>query len=131
MGAAVGADSGDAASANNLQEPLLRTSGTGTEGVHAASVASGEAAVLTAASKADAKTEKEAAAAAETSKGWSALFSIAAPQKGWLLTASAVLLVRLPFSLAGPHFVSSVLGAVIDGDAKQAHYFALCLIAVR
>ena len=128
--APVGTNSdGGAPSANALQEPLLNPGGT--EITTEATVSNGEAAVLTAAFNADAKEEKEAAAAAETSEGWSALFAIAAPQKGWLLTASAVLLVRLPFSLAGPHFVSSVLGAVIDGDAEQAHYFVLCLLAVR
>ena len=34
--------------------------------------------------------------------------------------ASATLAVRLPFSLAVPHFVSMVLGAVIDGDGAAA-----------
>ena len=34
--------------------------------------------------------------------------------------ASATLAARLPFSLAVPHFVSMVLGAVIDGDGAAA-----------
>ena len=63
-------------------------------------------------------------------KGWSDLLKLAKPQQWWIFVASAVLFLRLPFSLAVPHFVSSILGAVIDGDGSKAQYYTLCLVVV-
>ena len=53
-------------------------------------------------------------------QGTKRLIKLAAPQMGYLYLGCAVLLVRLPFSLSIPHFVSSTLGALSRGDYHQA-----------
>ena len=44
------------------------------------------------------------------------LLRFARPEAGWVSAGLLVLLLRLPFSLAMPHFVSSALGSVLSGD---------------
>jgi ATP-binding cassette subfamily B (MDR/TAP) protein 9 len=53
-------------------------------------------------------------------KGWTRLLQLAATQKKLLFVGCVALLIRLPFSLAVPHFVSEVLGAIYSGDKDQA-----------
>jgi ABC-type multidrug transport system fused ATPase/permease subunit len=53
-------------------------------------------------------------------QGTKRLIKLAAPQMGYLYLGCAVLLVRLPFSLSIPHFVSSTLGALSRGEFQQA-----------
>ena len=61
-------------------------------------------------------------------KGWADLLRLAGPQKWMIFLASAVLFVRLPFSLAVPHFVSMTLGAIIDGDGEAARRCVVWLV---
>ena len=60
--------------------------------------------------------------------GWRDLLALAGPQKRWIFLASLVLFLRLPFSLAVPHFVSMTLGAIIDGDGGSARRCVLWLL---
>lgn len=53
-------------------------------------------------------------------RGTKRLLSLAAPQVFYLYVGCAVLLLRLPFSLCIPHFVSTTLGAVSRGDFTDA-----------
>lgn len=53
-------------------------------------------------------------------QGTRRLIKLAAPQMGYLYLGCAVLLVRLPFSLSIPHFISTTLGALSRGDYNQA-----------
>ena len=48
----------------------------------------------------------------------SQLFSLAKKQRIWLFAGCCALLVRLPFSLSLPHFVSEIIGALLDKDAE-------------
>jgi ABC-type multidrug transport system fused ATPase/permease subunit len=60
-------------------------------------------------------------------QGTKRLIKLAAPQMGYLYLGCAVLLVRLPFSLAMPHFVSTTLGALSRGEYHQAQMEILLL----
>lgn len=60
-------------------------------------------------------------------RGTKRLLKLAAPQVFYLYVGCAVLLVRLPFSLAIPHFVSTALGAVSRGDFAGARVEVLLL----
>jgi hypothetical protein len=48
--------------------------------------------------------------------GWTRLLQLASSEKLVLIAGCVALLIRLPFSLAVPHFVSECIGAVIAGD---------------
>mmetsp|Transcript_27336 Transcript_27336/g.41361 ORF Transcript_27336/g.41361 Transcript_27336/m.41361 type:complete len:854 (-) Transcript_27336:1618-4179(-) len=60
-------------------------------------------------------------------KGTRRLMKLAAPQMMYLYIGCVVLLIRLPFSLSIPHFVSTTLGALARGDYQQAHTEILLL----
>eukprot|EP00547_Thalassionema_nitzschioides_P018253 CAMPEP_0194248656 /NCGR_PEP_ID=MMETSP0158-20130606/18811_1 /TAXON_ID=33649 /ORGANISM="Thalassionema nitzschioides, Strain L26-B" /LENGTH=672 /DNA_ID=CAMNT_0038985003 /DNA_START=465 /DNA_END=2480 /DNA_ORIENTATION=- len=60
-------------------------------------------------------------------KGTRRLIKLAAPQMLYLYVGCIVLLIRLPFSLSIPHFVSTTLGALARGDYQQAHTEILLL----
>jgi ABC-type multidrug transport system fused ATPase/permease subunit len=53
-------------------------------------------------------------------RGTRRLLKLAAPQVTYLYIGCVTLLVRLPFSLSIPHFVSTTLGALARGDYVQA-----------
>jgi len=59
--------------------------------------------------------------------GWGRLLRLAKPQRRWILAGCVALVIRLPFSLAVPHFVSETIGALIDGDTQQAYWSIACL----
>ena len=65
----------------------------------------------------------------ETSRivGTRRLLSLAAPQVFYLYLGCAILLIRLPFSLSIPHFVSTTLGALGRGDYQSARSDILLL----
>lgn len=48
------------------------------------------------------------------------VLNLAWPHAGWLLLGCIALALRLPFSLAMPHFVSQVIGALVHHDAEEA-----------
>ena len=60
-------------------------------------------------------------------RGTTRLLKLAAPQVFYLYVGCAVLLIRLPFSLSIPHFVSTTLGAVTRGDFAGARTEILLL----
>lgn len=63
-------------------------------------------------------------------RGTRRLLQLAAPQVLYLYAGCAVLLLRLPFSLSIPHFVSATLSAVHAGDFARAKIqIVLLLIA--
>ena len=75
-------------------------------------------------------TESEAEAAAGITsriRGTRRLIKLAAPQVFYLYLGCAVLLVRLPFSLSIPHFVSTTLGALAHGNYESARMEILLL----
>jgi hypothetical protein len=75
-------------------------------------------------------TEYEAEAAAGITsriRGTRRLIKLAAPQVFYLYLGCAVLLVRLPFSLSIPHFVSTTLGALAHGNYESARMEILLL----
>jgi ABC-type bacteriocin/lantibiotic exporter with double-glycine peptidase domain len=47
------------------------------------------------------------------------LLALALPDYQWLCLGLLSLVVRLPFSLASPHFMSRAIGSCIDGDADR------------
>ena len=49
------------------------------------------------------------------------LLRFAAPEASWITSGLLALLLRLPFSLAMPHFVSVALGRVVAGDFPAAY----------
>ena len=55
------------------------------------------------------------------------LISLAAPQMFWIYIGCVVLLIRLPFSIAQPHFVSTTLGALSRQDWEAAKTETLLL----
>ena len=65
------------------------------------------------------------AEAAATPPSFGRLLRFAAPESPWICLGLLALLLRLPFSLAMPHFVSVALGRVIASD------FAAARLAVR
>ena len=48
------------------------------------------------------------------------LLRYARPESAWIVAGLSVLLLRLPFSLAMPHYVSVTLGCVLAHDAAGA-----------
>jgi len=60
-------------------------------------------------------------------RGTRRLIKLAKPQVFYLYLGCAVLLVRLPFSLCIPHFVSTTLGALSRGDYASARMEILLL----
>ena len=75
------------------------------------------------------QNEDEEQQIVETSRirGTRRLLNLAAPQVLYLYVGCAVLLIRLPFSLSIPHFVSTTLGAVGRGDFEGARREVLLL----
>jgi ABC-type multidrug transport system fused ATPase/permease subunit len=71
-------------------------------------------------------------AAPETSRlvGTQRLLKLAAPQVFYLYLGCFVLLIRLPFSLSIPHFVSTTLGALGHGDYAGARTNILLLFVL-
>ena len=63
-------------------------------------------------------------------QGTRRLIRLAAPQMSYLYLGCAVLLVRLPFSLSIPHFVSTTLGALGRADYHQARTEILLLFVL-
>lgn len=61
--------------------------------------------------------------------GFCRLLQLASEQKMFLFGGCVALLIRLPFSLAVPHFVSEVLGALFEGD-KEAVWHNILLLAM-
>ena len=53
-------------------------------------------------------------------RGTKRLLAMAAPQVVYLYIGCITLLIRLPFSLSIPHFVSTTLGALSDGEYGRA-----------
>lgn len=53
-------------------------------------------------------------------RGTKRLLAVAAPQVIYLYIGCITLLIRLPFSLSIPHFVSTTLGALADGEYDRA-----------
>jgi hypothetical protein len=70
----------------------------------------------------------EQAVATGRIRGCRRLLQMAASQVMYLYLGCAVLLVRLPFSLAIPHFVSTTLSAVARSDFEVAHQAILALV---
>lgn len=60
-----------------------------------------------------------AVAEEEEVASWSELFKLAAPEWRWISLGCFALLLRLPFSLAAPHFQAECIGAAIDGNARR------------
>jgi ABC-type multidrug transport system fused ATPase/permease subunit len=76
----------------------------------------------------DTESQGEAAAGITSRiRGTKRLIKLAAPQVFYLYLGCAVLLVRLPFSLSIPHFVSTTLGALARGDYESARMEILLL----
>ncbi|KAF4730899.1 hypothetical protein FOZ63_005763, partial [Perkinsus olseni] len=59
---------------------------------------------------------------------WTRLLGLARTQKTLLTTGSVVLLVRLPFSISLPHFVSESIGGLMDGDVGRVKHAIILLI---
>lgn len=66
-------------------------------------------------------------------QGTTRLLKLAAPQVFYLYVGCAVLLIRLPFSLSIPHFISTALGAVSRGDfaGARSEILLLFILGVR
>jgi ABC-type multidrug transport system fused ATPase/permease subunit len=60
-------------------------------------------------------------------RGTTRLLQLAAPEVLYLYTGCIALLIRLPFSLSIPHFVSTTLSALGHGDFEKAHHEILFL----
>lgn len=73
--------------------------------------------------------EEQAAEEEPTSRlrGTRRLLQLAKPEMVYLYAGCSVLLLRLPFSLSIPHFVSSTLSAVASGDFARARIEILSL----
>jgi len=86
--------------------------------------------VLVAQDTNDQEPQEEATLSTPTSRitGTRRLLQLAAPQVLYLYAGCAVLLVRLPFSLAIPHFVSTTLTAVATGDFSTAQHEIIWLL---
>ena len=80
----------------------------------------------------DPDTNNSAAGAPPPSRiqGTKRLLKLAAPQVSYLYMGCAVLLVRLPFSLSIPHFVSTTLGALGREDYATARTEILLLFVL-
>jgi len=63
-------------------------------------------------------------------QGTRRLLQLAAPQVVYLYSGCLVLLVRLPFSLSIPHFVSSTLAAAAAGDWEEARRHVGCILVL-
>ncbi|KAF4669164.1 hypothetical protein FOL46_001581 [Perkinsus olseni] len=59
---------------------------------------------------------------------WTRLLGLARTQKTLLTTGSVVLLIRLPFSISLPHFVSESIGGLMDGDVGRVKHAIILLI---
>jgi ABC-type multidrug transport system fused ATPase/permease subunit len=59
---------------------------------------------------------------------WEKLFRFAQGHWTRLLVGVTVLLIRLPFSLAIPHFVSEAIGSLLDKDTDRFYYACMYLV---
>mmetsp|Transcript_62980 Transcript_62980/g.150695 ORF Transcript_62980/g.150695 Transcript_62980/m.150695 type:complete len:780 (+) Transcript_62980:178-2517(+) len=66
--------------------------------------------------------EDAATAAAAGPSNLASLVALARPEATWLAAGCLVLLVRLPFSLAIPHYVSETIGALNDKEEKTVWF---------
>ena len=67
-----------------------------------------------------AKEDGEAEEETPPRPSFSRLLRYARPEAGWIAAGLFVLLIRLPFSLAMPHYVSEALGAVLSRNERAA-----------
>jgi ABC-type multidrug transport system fused ATPase/permease subunit len=102
-----------------MAEPLLSTDNY--EADAEAQLSGGEA---SATSDSDSETS---AGITSRIRGTRRLIKLAKPQVLYLYLGCAVLLLRLPFSLSIPHFVSTTLGALARGDYAGARVEILLL----
>jgi len=102
----------------DMAEPLLSTEENDAE----ASQLSREEAIVSS----DSDSEASAGITSRI-RGTKRLIKLAKPQVFYLYLGCAVLLVRLPFSLSIPHFVSTTLGALARGDFTGARMEILLL----
>ena len=98
----------------NGSEPTAGDEGTGGDGSHAV----------------DARRPAALPDAQTPAKTYSSgrLISLACPHRAWLIAGCVALLVRLPFSLAVPHFVSESVGDMQKGQWDSARWNTLLLI---
>lgn len=73
------------------------------------------------------RDDGEPVAENEQAYGTTRLLKLAAPQVFYLYLGCLVLLIRIPFSLSIPHFVSTTLGALSRGDYQRARQEILLL----
>jgi ABC-type multidrug transport system fused ATPase/permease subunit len=80
----------------------------------------------------DQAEEEEVEVVAGTSRlrGTRRLLQLAAPQVLYLYAGCAILLVRLPFSLSIPHFVSTTLSALASSDWSGARHEIVWLVVM-
>ena len=90
----------------------------------AATVAGTASAVDIATEKAAAyqREEEHAKSARDRGYGTRRLLQLAQPHKIWLYAGCIVLFIRLPFSLSMPHWVSEVIGALIEKNYEKAYW---------
>lgn len=60
---------------------------------------------------------------------WGELMALAAPEWRWIALGCIALLIRLPFSLASPHFQSEAIGSAIKGDGAELRWNVILLMA--
>eukprot|EP00041_Stephanoeca_diplocostata_P034246 m.1153954 g.1153954 ORF g.1153954 m.1153954 type:complete len:943 (+) comp24487_c0_seq19:419-3247(+) len=72
--------------------------------------------------------EERAKHARERGYGTFKLLQLARPHKYWLYAGCIVLLIRLPFSLSIPHWVSQTIGALIDQNWEKAKWSITYLV---
>ncbi|KAJ8612254.1 hypothetical protein CTAYLR_002898 [Chrysophaeum taylorii] len=65
----------------------------------------------------------------ENVASWAELFGLARPELKWIGLGCVALLVRLPFSLASPHFQSEAIGAAINGKGGKLRCNVILLVA--
>jgi len=126
-------DSADDDYDNDLTEPLLLGEGQGQSNVDI------EASTETASGNTDGETNTAGNAdsdngadgfASSRITGTRRLIKLAAPEMLWIYLGCVVLLIRLPFSIAQPHFVSTTLGALSRQDWAAAKTEILLLFVM-
>eukprot|EP00039_Didymoeca_costata_P007603 m.101644 g.101644 ORF g.101644 m.101644 type:complete len:855 (+) comp13749_c0_seq3:176-2740(+) len=100
------------------QRPELVWSGGIDDAVMKANLAAKQADAL------EAKEQKERQKAFGTMR----LLQVAKPHRAWLYAGCIVLLIRLPFSLSIPHWISEVIGALIDKNWSAAKWNIIYMV---
>jgi len=141
-GGADGDGDGDGDNGNGLRTPLLADQDEEAGGGDNVSNAENSEAVIVSsncdngeARPAETETDTEEASVdpdhpSSRLRGTRRLISLAAPQMPYLWMGCAVLLIRLPFSLSIPHFVSTTLGALSRADYSAAKTEILLLFVM-